>query len=227
MDVIQLVGLIAGIITVLGVIYTFIRNLHQDQAKMSNGIATIAESVRNLEAGQQKLEAGQQRLDQKIDDKVDKLDKKIDKIAETLDGKIDKVAGTLDGKIGKVTNDLANFKAQAFATFVQKSELAQLTANNSPINLTDEGEEVAQQSKIDQFIAKRKQSYFKELDQAIGDAEVFEVCIQIALRELGERTDEIRFIKDYFYNAGFPAQTDQIFALKLRNIYQQHKVKQA
>ena len=210
MDIGDIGGSIAAIGVIAGFAYTVIRNQKQDKADVSSDIAATKVDVKTLETGQKDLHV-----------RIDKVDGKIDKVADNLtDFKLE-----TNSNLIQVTTDLASLKSQAFTTFVKKSDVAQLTANHSPINLTDEGEEAAQQSKIDQFIEKRKQNYFEELDQAIGDAEVFEVCIQIALRELRERNDEIRFIKDYFYNAGLMAQTDQIFALKLRDIYQQQKVK--
>lgn len=131
----------------------------------------------------------------------------------------------LGQRITKVADNLESFKVQAFETFVQKKDAPSLTATKSPPDLTDEGEKVAKQSKITQLIAKHQQRYFEELDQAQGDAELFSTCRRIALREFDENNEDIRFIKDYFYNAGLEPFTKHIFALKLRNIYQQQKVK--
>ena len=131
----------------------------------------------------------------------------------------------LSQRITKVADDLAEFRAEAFRTFVRKSDI-KLIINNSPPDLSAEGEKVAEQSKINQFIERHQKRYFKELDQTRGDAELFKTCIRIASRELQERNEEdVIFIQDYFYNAGIDPLTEQIFAIKLRNIYQQQKAK--
>ena len=129
-----------------------------------------------------------------------------------------------DARINNMPDDPIDFRTTASIIFATKSG-ADLIISNSPPALSDEGEQVAQKSQINQFITKHQQRYFEELDQTWGDADLYKTCIHIATRELRERNADIVFIQDYFYNAGISLYIEQIFALKLRNIYQQQKAK--
>ena len=83
---------------------------------------------------------------------------------------------------------------------------------------------MAEESRINRLIAKNQKRYFAILDQTQGSVELFTACRDISFGEFDDKTAEIRFIRDYFYNEGIEsAIIYQIFTLKLRNIYQKEQ----
>ena len=128
-----------------------------------------------------------------------------------------------DSKIEQLTDKFAEFRTSTVASLAKLGR-NNISATNSPPDLTDKGRKIVKASKLDQFIAERQEQYFVELDQAIGPSELYHACLTIALREFEAKNDTVRPIKDYFYNEDLAVfDLYQAFALQLRNIYQASK----
>ena len=192
------IQLITIIIAASGLIFT-----------VAYSIASVKEGIKNLEAGQKdlshRMEAGQKNLSRRMETGQKDLHNRVDK---------------LDTKIATVATDLANFKTEALKTFARRTDLDIVTSQSPPC-LTEKGERIAEESKINQLIAEQQERHFEELNHAQSVAEIYETCRLIAARETKERTDIVRHIKDYFYIEGIdPEVIISVFALRLRDLYQ-------
>ena len=130
------------------------------------------------------------------------------------------------------TNDLLNKLIESFQAFVSDSmskdsfkgkKPSDYLVRRSPLELSDAGKKLAQESGITDFVHQRVEKYAKELNQYKNGIDRLKYCRRIALLELG-RSDDSNKIKDYFYNNGLSQLLMQeVFALTLQQEYSKQK----
>ena len=84
---------------------------------------------------------------------------------------------------------------------IPSGEPSEYFVRQSPIQLSNKGNKLAEDSKITEFIKNNLSQYSKQLDKRKSKLDVLDGCREIATRQLDKR-DEAIIIKDYFYDQG-------------------------